>query len=1018
MSAIKRRAFPWTTLGAALVFTLGNATVGTAQSPASVTGRVVDSTSGQPIAGARVGVAGSTSAALTDRDGRYLLQGLDPGTIILRAQRIGFAPQDRLVTLTEGGTATADFTLAGAATVLSEIVVMGYGTDTRANLSSAVSSVRAAEIEGTPLAGVDAALQGKAAGVQVTQNAGNPGVGITVRIRGSASISASNQPLYVIDGIPMLRDDFSQLDVGGQDVTAVTGINSDEIESIDILKDAAAAAIYGSRGSNGVIMITTKRGRPGKTQVTFGSYAGSQSVPKGSRWDMMNGREYREYMNEAAFNDGYGPMLFGDPNDPSLISTDWQNEVFRSAPVTNGSLSIAGGGDRVQYFISGSQFDQTGVVLGSGYIRQAARVNLDFNASSRLNLRTSLSLNRENHLRIENDNTIAGVGANAIANQPDIAARRPDGKFTTTDDGLAYENPLAIAAYNFAKSRNLRALGSVEAAYSLGSGVTLNGRLGMDVLNLRDLRWYSPNVGGSYAEGVGGESIIGNTTATRFVIETFLNVNPSIGASATLALTGGASVEWNGSENDYLDGIGFAVDRFQYPGNAATVAAYDGNWTGHNLVSYFTRANATFRDRYLVTASIRADGSSRFGANNRYGVFPAVSVGWKLTDEPFAQGLARHADLKLRVSYGFTGNQDILDNFAPLPRFARANYADIPGIAQSNFGNPDLRWESTREADVGFDLSLFSGRISVIADWYKKTTRDLLLNRPITSTSGQTSVFENIGNMENRGYELGISTVNLRPSTPGGFEWSTNFNISWNRNRVTKLFQNEPFNAGLRSVNRIEVGSPLSSFYTVRFLGVDPATGDAIFDDINKDGTIDAADRVVIGSPHPKYWGGLTNEMSWGGFDFKTFLQFTQGHMIFNGISLFALDAGYNYDNKFRRGLNRWQNPGDITDEPRASFDGLSGGVATSSRFFEDGSYLRLQELTVGYRLPARLATAMRLANARVYVSGRNLHTWTKFTGYSPDVNFAGSSSNTTLGTEFYTYPPARTFIVGVSGTW
>jgi len=1014
----KRRWIVWSTLAVGLLAALAFPSAGFAQGTATVTGRVADSTTGQPVAGVRVGLVGSTTGALTDRDGRYTLRGLPARTVTLRAQRIGFSPVDRTITLEADATATVDFTLGTAATVLSEVVVTGYGTSSRADISSSVASVNATEVENTPLAGIDAALQGKAAGVQITQNAGNPGVGITVRIRGSASISGSNHPPYVIDGVPMLRDDFSQLDVGGQDVTAVTGINTDEIESIDILKDAAAAAIYGSRGSNGVIMITTKRGRAGRTEVTFGSYAGSQSVPRSIRWDMMNGREYVEYMNEAAENDGYGPQYFGDPNDPTLPNTDWQDSVFRVAPVTNLSLGVSGGSERVRYFITGSQFDQNGVVLGSAYTRQAARVNVDFTASSRLNVRTSLSLNRENHLRIENDNTIAGVGANAIANQPFIAARRGDGTFTTTDDGLAYENPMAIAQYNFAKSRSLRALGSVEAGYTLGTGLTLNGRLGMDVLNLRDLRWFSPNVGGSYAEGVGGESIIGNTTANRFVIESFLDYHPTVGASTSLALTGGASVEWNGSELDYLDGIGFAVDQFQYPGNAATVAAYDGNWTGHNLVSFFSRANASFRDRYLVTASFRVDGSSRFGTHNRYGVFPAVSLGWKLTDEPFAQGLTRYGQLKLRASYGLTGNQDIFDNFAPLPRFARANYADVPGIAQSNFGNPDLRWESTREFDVGFDLALFNERVTLIGDWYKKVTQDLLLNRPITSTSGQTSVFENIGNMENRGLELSISTTNVRAARPDGLQWTTNFNVSWNNNKVTKLFRDEPFNAGLRSVNRIEVGHPLSSFYTLRFLGVDPATGDAIFDDINNDGSIDAADRVIIGSPHPKSWGGLTNELSWHGFDLRTFLQFTQGHMIFNGISLFALDAGYNYDNKFRRGLNRWQQAGDITSEPRASFDGLSGGVETSSRFFEDGSYWRLQEVTLGYRLPAGVANAIRLNNARLYVSGHNLHTWTAFTGYSPDVNFAGSSSNTTLGTEFYTYPPARTFIVGVSGAW
>jgi TonB-linked SusC/RagA family outer membrane protein len=993
-----------------------------AQGTASVTGRVVDSITSQPVAGARVGVLGAATGTLADRDGRYLLQGLPAGTVTLRAQRIGFAPADRVVTLTEGGTATVDFVLGASATVLSDVVVTGYGSDSRANLSSSVSSVRGQDLEGTPIAGVDGALQGKAAGVQVIQNAGNPGVGVTVRIRGAASISASNQPLYVIDGVPLLRDNFSQLDVGGQDVSGITGLNPDEVESIDVLKDAAAAAIYGSRGSNGVIMITTKRGTANRSRITYSTYVGTQSVPKSGRWDMMNGAEYVEYMNEAAENDGYGSLFFGDPATTGP-GTDWQSEVLRTAPVTNVTLGVSGGSDRVQYFITGSQFDQNGVALGSGYNRRGARVNVDFNATDKLRFQTSLSINREDNDRIENDNTIAGVVANAIANQPIFAARLGDGTLTTTDECIAemcmaYENPVAIGTYNFAESRSLRAFGSLEATYAVSNMFSLNGRVGMDVLNLRDLRWYSPRVGGSYAESVFGESIIGNQTANRYLLEAFADFRPSPSPTLSFSGTAGASIERNGAELDYIDGIGFGRDEFQYPGNAATVTVYDGNWNGSNLVSFFSRANAAFKDRYLVTGSLRVDGSSRFGENNRYGVFPAASIGWKVTDEPFAAGLRRRGDLKLRASVGVTGNQDIFDNFAPRPRFAKANFADLPGIAQSSFGNPNLRWESTSEINVGVDLLLFSGRVTVIGDWYKKKTNDLLLNRPITSTSGQTSVFENVGNMENKGFELTLNTQNLRSSSEDGLRWNTAFNISWNSNKVTKLFQDEPFNTGIRSVNRIEVGQPLGAFYTIRFLGVDPATGDAIFDDINSDGTIDAADRVIVGSPHPKYWGGLTNEMTWKGFDLRTFLQFTQGHTIFNGIALFALDGGYNWDNKFRRALRRWQQPGDVTDEPRASYDGLSGGVETSSRYFEDGSYVRLQEVTLGYKLPTRIASALRMVDSRIFVSGRNLHTWTKFSGYSPDVNSNGSSANTSLATEFYSYPLARTFMVGVSGSF
>src|SRR5687767_13272676 len=409
----------WTLLSLALAAVLPSRIA--AQGTASVTGRVVDSTTTQPVAGARVTILGSTSGTLTDRDGRYLLQGLAGGSVTMRAQRIGFAPQDQIVTLSEGSTVTADFALRSAATTLSDVVVTGYGTDERANLSSAIASVSAAQIQGTPSAGVEAALQGQAAGVQVVQNAGNPGVGMTVRIRGAASITASNQPLYVIDGVPLIRDDFSQLDVGGQDITGVTGINPDEIERVDILKDAAAAAIYGSRGSNGVVMITTKRGRAGSGKFTFNTYAGSQTVPQGNRWDLMNANEYITFMNEAAENDGYGPQYFGDPSTVG-VGTDWQSLVFRNAPIRNFTLGISGGSERIQYFISGAQFKPDGVAIGSGYHREAGRVNLDISATYKLRFRRSISISCLQHDRIELYNSIAWVISNAISNHPRMPA--------------------------------------------------------------------------------------------------------------------------------------------------------------------------------------------------------------------------------------------------------------------------------------------------------------------------------------------------------------------------------------------------------------------------------------------------------------------------------------------------------------------------------------------------------------------------------------------------------------------
>jgi TonB-linked SusC/RagA family outer membrane protein len=743
-----------------------------------------------------------------------------------------------------------------------------------------------------------------------------------------------------------------------------------------------------------------------------------QHVPKSDRWELLNAREYIEYMNEAAANDDYGENYFGDPDDPSLADTDWQEEVLRTAPVSDINLGVSGGTDRIQYYLSGSYFDQEGVALGSGYARGGGRVNLDFQPTSRLSFRSSLSLNQETHDRIEGDDTIEGPVANAIANPAWVPVRRDDGTFTSQEDGLGYANSLALATFSSIETRSQRALGNVEAGYIVTDGLTLNGRVGADVIGLRDLRWESPKVEGTYCGDVAGCSTHGTASATRYVAESFATYNRPTGIATALSLTAGTSIEWNNEETNYIRGEGFSTEEFQYPGNASRVTSYDADWTGHHLASFFGRANATLLDRYLVTTSVRVDGSSRFGENHKWGVFPAVSLGWNLTDEAFAASLSDVAELKLRGSYGITGNQDISDDFAPLARFGNAKYGDIAGIAQNSFANPELRWESTREYDLGFDLSLLEGRVAVIGDWYRKATFDLLLDRPITTTSGQTTIFENVGNMVNRGFELNLNTINLRDVGTMDFGWTSDFNISWNKNEVTKLFRNEPFMSG---ANRVAVGLPLGAFYAIRFLGVDPATGDAIYDDVDGDGDITSSDRVVIGSPHPDYWGGFTNTFTAGPFDLRGFLQFSHGAMVYTSIGLYANDAGYYEDNKFRSVLRRWQQPGDITDEPRASYDGLSGAAdlpAASSRHFQDASYVRLQEVTLGYRLPVQLLGGVGLNEGRFYVSGRNLATWTDYTGYNPEPNSNGSSSNIALGEDFYSYPLARSFTIGISSTW
>ena len=994
-----------------------------AQSPGAIGGLVVDSTNRQPIPGVQVAVVGTTRGTLTDEAGRFSLRSVPAGTVTLRAQRIGYGAVEQTVTVLPNETAAANFTMVPVAARLAEIVATGYGATIRRDLSSSVSSVSADEIVNSPVAGVDAALQGKAAGVQVVQNAGNPGVGITVRVRGAASLSASNQPLWVIDGVPMLQEEFSQaVGMGGQDISAVTGISPDEIESIDILKDAASAAIYGSRASNGVVMITTKRGRAGKPRFSFNLYTGQQEISR--KLDLLNSTEFIEFINEARANDGRSARY--TPGVDDAVSTDWQEEALRSsAPVGDIFMSVDGGTERVRYFVSGSVFDQTGIVIGSGYQRQSIRANLDFDPNSRIGFKTSFTLSRENHDRVVGDNTIEGVFANAIAEVPMFPVRQPDGRYTDPTDAvgiggntpLGYINPVAVAEHNFNESRALRTYGNIESTLRITDHLRLTARGGYDVLNLRDLQWGSPRVVGSSDESRGGFSLQANNTATRFTLESYLGYDFS-NSFANVNLTAGSGVEWNTEEWESLTGQNFPHPDFQYPGNAGDIAAYDGDRTGYNLVSVFGRANVTLRDRYLLSASVRTDGSSRFGEANRYGVFPAVSVGWILSDEPFMAGLSSRADVKLRVSYGETGNQDIGDDFAPLARYGEAKYSGEPGIAPLNIANKALKWETNREYDVGVDVGLLNGRVLLVGDWYLKQTEDLLLQRPITATSGFTTYWANIGNIENRGWEFGVTTTNF-DGGQDAFRWETNLNISWNENKVTKLA--EPFNDGFDGINRYEEGLEMGAFHTVRFTGVDPATGDVMCFDADNDGATcdDSDDRQIVGSPFPDYWGGLTNTFGFKGFDLRTFFQFSQGGEIYNGLRAYADDGGVSrFDNKLQSVMRRWRQPGDITDVPRASVLCSSNACITTSRWIEDASYIRLQEVTLGYRLPARFASMARLTGARLFVSGRNLKTWQDFTGFNPDANSSGSDDNVTISNEFYSYPLARTFTIGVSGSF
>lgn len=1016
-------------VAAALLLLAGAPQAVTAQQTA-IRGTVTDAQTGQPLSGAQVAVRGTGIGTLTNNDGRYVLTNVQPGRLEVRVEYIGYSPQSRTVEVAAGETATVDFQLGVTAIELDELVATGYAQQTRREVSSAISSLQSTDLERTVVASLDAALQGRAAGVQVVQNAGNPGNAISVRVRGSASISASNQPLYVVDGVPVFREDFGQLGVGGQDLNAITGLNPDEIQSIDILKDAAAAAIYGSRGSNGVVMITTKRGRAGAPRVTVNVSAGTQDVP--DRPDMLNRQQWIDYFSSAMRFDGYTEEeiqeelewigVFRNPE----ADTDWIDEVIRRAPVSNTQVAVSGGTERFRYYMSGSYFDQTGVIIGSGYDRASGRMNLDFQPTDRFNISASLALSQEDNDRVESDNSIVSAVTNAIANEPWTPVRNPDGSFNFD---ASYSNPVAVGLLNEINARTVRTFGNVSGTYGLTNWLSATGRAGFDLLNLREFRYDSPEVLLSYAAGVEGVSRVANSSGRQGVLEAFVNAGETFGIH-DISVTAGASTEMETRETSFLRGEGFTSPDLQWPANAARPVSIHGTTWDHNLVSYFSRANYTLADRYVINASLRADGSSRFGPENRFGVFPSLSGAWIVSAEPFMENVGLFSDLRLRGSWGVTGNEAI-GNFQFLGLFGSANYGETPGIAPSNLANPELKWEQTREWNLGFDAGFLDDRFGLVAEIYHKDTDDLLLNRPITGTSGFTSVLDNVGSIENSGWELTLRSVNLRPSRPGGFEWITEFNITHNENVVTRLAgDDEPFNAGLYSVNRVEVGQPLGAFHLVNFEGVDPATGDALYTDLEYDEALDAwvrvgtttrpdaDDRMIVGSPHPDYFGGVRNTMSFGPLDLMAFLEFSQGAEIYNAMRRFADDGGYYYDNKFADVLNHWTPENPNAPMPRPSYFGRSGARLNSSRFIEDASYIRLQEVTLGYDLPSMVTGLMRMGEGRLYVSGKNIKTWTDYTSFSPDVNSAGAGTSVSLGTDFYAYPIARTFTIGFQGTW
>ena len=995
---------------------------------AAISGTVTDVRTGETLPGATVMIETLQRGASTDLQGRYNLTNIPAGVHTLRVTYMGYKNQTRVVDATSG-TAVADFALEEDFLGLDEVVVVGYGTEQRANVSGSVGSLRMESIESVPLPTVENALQGRIAGVRVTQNSGAPGSAISIRVRGSSSISAGNDPLYVIDGVPVNQGNFSQINAtfGGQGINTLSDLNPDDVESIEVLKDASAAAIYGSRASNGVVLITTKRGREGAPRIDFSAYYGTQNDY--NRVKYLNAQQYMEVYNESILNAFGLPDYFGYEDDgtpnfvevPAGTDTDWLDEVLRAAPIANTSISVSGGTDRTRYFVSGTSFIQDGIVRGFGYERLNGRVNLDYQAFNNLTLGTNISLTRGVIERSRSDNTIYGPFANANAVPPIEPVYNEDGSYFNT----LYANPVGLGRENEAEERTLRILGNTFASYRLADGLELRGSLGLDQYTLRSRLYDSPIVG--VATGTGGSGTSANSFVTKITYESTLSFNRTYRDLHSVTGVVGGSYEDNVTETSSVSGSQFPNEFFKYLTSAATISSGSSAYTEWTLASLFSRVNYTYNDRYTLTVNVRTDGSSRFGEDNRYGFFPSASALWRIIDEPFMSRQEFLSDLRLRTSYGVTGNQFGIGNFASRGLWAGgSNYDDQPGIAPAQLANPDLKWETTRQFNIGADFAIFNQRLAFTLDYFIKKTDDLLLNRPVPRSTGFTSLTSNVGSMENRGFEVSVRAHILRGSLTD-LRWTSELNIGTTRNEVTRLYQDEPINTGFAS--RIEVGQPLGVFYGFvtdglfrtpeevnnhAFQDQDTSPGDIRFRDLNGDGFISGLDRQIIGDPWPDFSGGFNNSFQYRGFDLSVFLEFVYGNDIFNANRLYTDAYGTFFDNHTTRALDRWTPDNPDASEPRAVWGDPNFNTRNSDRFIEDGSYLRIKNLILGYNLPGETITRFGFRSARIYLQAQNLHTFTNYSGFDPEVNYAGNTG-VVRGTDFYTLPQARTLTAGIN---
>ena len=989
-----------------------------------VSGRITGP-DGAGLPGVTVLVRGTSVGTSTNSDGAFSLNAPEGSTLVFSF--VGYTTQT--TTVAAGGGAV-NINLKEDTQKLNEIVVVGYGTQQRGSVTGAISSVNSADIVRQPVPDVTQAIQGKVSGVTITSNGGAPGgaAGTSVRVRGITS-AGNNNPLYVVDGFPLPDGGDNQLNA----------ISSNDIESIDILKDASATAIYGVRAANGVVIITTKRGKAGKTTVNLDAYRGVQSVTR--RLNLLNAEEYATINNESLIAAGK-PIALDKLRNPSALGTgtDWQDLLFRRAKIQNYSLSATGGSEKARYALSGTYFQQDGIVVGTNFERFTLRANGDVQIGKMLKIGNSIALTHLSDRQVTTNNGEYGAVQQLLRIPPTVQAYRPDGYYyqpNSASDNFTEENPLATALRVNQKFTRNRAITTFYAELEPLKGLRFRTNVGADFIfdNFNSFAPKGPELAGYTQRYITAGGTANSSYAPTYLIENTATYDRLFGNKHQVTLLVGQSAqEFNFSNVSANRSLYLRNDLQTINSGPINTLLNNGGTVDEprRLASYFTRLNYEYGGKYIFQATVRRDGSSRFQPGSKFGFFPGASVGWRISEEEFLKGNRTVSNLKLRAGYGRVGNELNAGRYAYL--YSINFGASYPlgtdgainiGAAPTRLRNTELRWEYNDQTNIGLDMGFFDNRIEASIDLYNRNSPNLIASVPPTLVSGTyESVNRNAASAYNRGIDVSLTSRNFNGAA-GGFNWSTTLNVSAFKTRLESLGVGIPYN-GQGSLSgtivRYDINQAFGSFYgfvadglfqTADEVAAAPkqqagtAPGDIRFRDLNGDGVIDAADRQFIGNPNPNFSFGVTNTFNYKNFDLSFFIQGVQGNDVYNLNRYITESALYSTTNGTTRILSRWTGPNTSNDVPRAINGDPNNNLRVSTHYIEDGSYVRLKNLTFGYTLPRSVMNRITATQIRLYFTAQNLATLTKYTGYDPEV----SASGVDLGI----YPQTRVFMGGLN---